>query len=597
NYDSPAEQRIYINGPSYTISNSATMERAGYGTSSSFARIIFEYPGTVTYFRNLAHTIQQCKQSIKSGCTVNVTSGPFQLSSHAATQLDMLTIEAGAVLSMGLHQLVSDTVHAHCGLTLQDNARLRISRTQGLYDGTANAAISSRGGMNYFLGAGSTVEYNTTTYARVTGINVGMANLPQHKYGILEINHTGAAGTWVSPTYLPGFTNAVYIRTKLIMTAGEFNLADAGGNPASGGRWVMIENPSPSALVRNGGYIRSEAMDHSARIVWTINAVAGTYLIPWGYSAAEYIPLTYQLTGGSAGTVSFSTYRTPPSNLPWPVGVNNLASHIGLTPDNRSATVDRFWRMAQTGSAPVLNLSFNYAGIELPGLPYNSPALMRAHAYNTSTNRWLAALPGQAASAYTVSVPSAGGQTHWALASMNAPLPLEWVSMQAEKDGAHVAIRWTTLSEKDCDFFTVCKSLDGINFEALTSTPASGNTGSLNAYLIYDYHAASKKGYYRIAETDLNGEVHWSEVFNYSPAEAGIDFFVWKDPVSQLHLLKFPDAEPGTLFIYHSDGRLLFSEPLVSGSPFTLPTQLKTGEAYIIRFLNPYTSYSLKCGF
>ncbi|MBL7924070.1 MAG: hypothetical protein JNL88_07720, partial [Bacteroidia bacterium] len=47
NYDSPAEQRIYINGPSYTISNSATMERAGYGTSSSFARIIFEYPGTV----------------------------------------------------------------------------------------------------------------------------------------------------------------------------------------------------------------------------------------------------------------------------------------------------------------------------------------------------------------------------------------------------------------------------------------------------------------------------------------------------------------------------------------------------------------------
>ncbi|MBL0097028.1 MAG: T9SS type A sorting domain-containing protein [Bacteroidetes bacterium] len=503
--DSPAEQRIFVNGPAYTISNSAAMYRAGSGTSTSFAKIIFEYPGTITYFRNLAHNIQQCKQTIKTGCTVNVTSGPFQMSSHNTAIQDMLKIEAGGILSIGTHQLTSDTLFTYSGLTVADNARFRLARTTGFYDGTSNAAISNAGNMNFFLGANSIVEYNTATYARVTGINVGIATLPQHKYGILEINHVGPAGTWVAPTYLPTFTTAVYIRTRLIMTAGECNLSDASGNPVNGGRYVHIENPSPTAMQRTGGFIRSEALDHSARIVWTINATTGTYLLPWGYSSTQYIPLTYQMTGGTAGIVSFSTYRTPANNLPWPPGVTNLTSHIGLTPDNRTATVDRFWRMANTGSNPVVNLTFNYISTELPGIPYNSAGLIRAHAYNTPTNTWMAALPGQTAVAYQVSVPAAGGQPHWALASLNAALPVDWLFFDGKKLGGVVQLDWATAEEKDNSHFIVERTRDFIEVQQLGIVTGIGTSSATSSYDYIDENPFAGENYYRLRQVDING--------------------------------------------------------------------------------------------
>ncbi|MBK7966467.1 MAG: hypothetical protein IPK10_15095 [Bacteroidetes bacterium] len=388
-YDSPALQQINVNGPIYTISNSASMQRAGSGTSLNFSRINFLYQGTTTYFRNLSHNIRQCKQYVKAGCTLNVTSGPLQISSHNSPQLAMLTVESEGVLSTGTNQISSDTIYAYTGITIADGGRLRLARTQGLFDNTNNPLLRSSGGMNYFLGANSIVEYNTNTYARVSGINVGVAPLPQHKYGILEINHVGPVGTWISPTYLPSFTNAVYVRTQLIMTNGEFNLCDAPGNPGSAGRYVFLENPTPMALIRTGGYIRSEATNQSGRIIWTISNIPGTYIVPFGYSATDYIPLTYQLLSGNAGTVSFSTYHTPANNLPWPPGVTNLASNFGLTPDNRIATVDRFWRINSTGVTHVYNLNFTYAASELPGIPFNTPNYMWASAYSTTTNAWL----------------------------------------------------------------------------------------------------------------------------------------------------------------------------------------------------------------
>ncbi len=575
--DSPAEQRIFINGNSYTISNSASMLRAGSGTSTNFARIIFGYAGTTSYFRNLAHNIQQCKQSVKSGCTLSVNTGPFQVSSHNTPLLDLLNIESGGTLSMGTNQLTSDTLFTYSGLTLNDNARLKFARTNGLYDGTTNAVISSARNMNYFLGANSIVEYNTSTYARVTGINVGVATLPQHKYGILEINHVGPAGTWVAPTYLPTFTTAVYIRTRLIMTAGEFNLSDAAGNPVGGGRYVHIENPSPTALMRSGGFIRSEALDHSARIVWTINSSTGNYLIPWGYSSADYIPLTYQLTGGNAGVVSFSTYRTPPSNLPWPAGVTNLTSHIGLLPDNRTATVDRFWRMANTGSSPLLNLTFNYVGLELPSIPYNLPSLIRAYAYNSASNIWMAALPGQSAASYQVVVPGAGGQTHWALASLNAPLPVEWLYFEAKPEATQVQLNWATASEKDNSLFIVERSKNLTDIEQIGNRKAAGNSNVPVYYSYSDITPLPGLSYYRLRQVDFNGAesltdwvaVNWTSTLRN-------EIRIWPNPVLD-HLFFEGDEEEMQISVFDYTGKMILQTQLSGSEKMIRMDQLSPG--------------------
>ena len=562
--DSPAEQRVYINGNAYTINNVAQMLRAGAGTSTYFARIYFEYPGTITYFRGGSHNIRQCKQYIRNGCTVNVTAGPLQISSHNTPALDFLTIESGGKLDIGSSQISTDSAFSYTGVTVADGGKLALSNTSGLYDNTVNAVLRSTGNMNYFLGALSTIEYNNNNFGRVSGINVGIATLPQHKYGILEINHTGPPGTWVSPTYMPSFTNALYIRTQLKITNGEFNLADAAGSPATSGRYVYIENPSPTALIRTGGYIRSEVQDHSGRIVWTINNTVGTYSIPWGVSATEYLPLSYQLTGGSVGTVSFSTYRTPASNLPWPPGVTNLTSHIGLSPDNRTATVDRFWRMSNTGSSPALNLTFNYISSEIPGIPFNVPSQMRAHSYNLLSNIWQAATPGQGAAAYQVVVPNAGSNANWAIASMASPLPVEWLYVSAKStSNGLISVEWATASESNCDYFKVWKLLSNGEKKELGIVKGKGTTSQISVYNLTDESPAEGINYYQISQTDYDGTTTWSEI-------TGIHFsrsktvYCWHDEAEDVLHVQRQGEGSAMMTVTDLSGRILLKEVMES---------------------------------
>lgn len=593
-FDSPALQQININGPNYTISNSASMQRAGSGTSLNFSRINFLYQGTTTYFRNLSHNIRQCKQYVKSGCTLNVTFGPLQISSHSSPQLAMLTVESGGILSTGTNQISSDTVYAYTGVTIADGGRLRLGRTQGLYDNTNNPLLRSSGGMNYFLGANSIVEYNTNTYARVSGINVGIATLPQHKYGILEINHVGPVGTWISPTFLPSFTNAVYVRTRLIMTNGEFNLCDAPGNPGSAGRYVYIENSSPTALVRTGGYIRSEATNHSGRIVWTMAAVPGTYIVPFGYSDTDYIPLTYQLLSGNAGTVSFSTYHTPANNLPWPPGITNLASNYGLTPDNRTATVDRFWRINSTGGTYVYNLNFTYAASELPGIPFNTPNYMWASAYNTTTNAWLPLTVGQISSPYQVNVPLATRNIHWALAAGTSFLPLEWGDLSAHASGKDVNVKWTTLSEKNTDFFTVYKSTGNSNFVDVGTVAAAGNSNEIKHYSFLDKNSSVTSAYYKIKETDLNGDEFWSDIVFYNAQNKKQELNAWFNTGNSSLELLIPSESSGVISIYDISGRLLYELNTTQESQLSIPLHFPENNIYLVRFLNDEGSFTAK---
>ncbi|MBK9639595.1 MAG: T9SS type A sorting domain-containing protein [Bacteroidetes bacterium] len=593
-FDSPSLQQININGPIYTISNSASMLRAGSGSSLNFSRINFMKQGTITYFRNLSHNIRQCKQYVKAGCTVDVTSGPLQICSHNSPMLDMLTVESGGVLSVGANQISSDTVYTYTGVTVANDGRLRLARPQGLYDNTNNPVLRKSGNMNYFLGANSIVEYNTNTYGFVSGINVGVATLTQHKYGILEINHVGPSNTWVSPTYMPSFTNAVYVRTQLRITAGEFNLCDAPGNPGSAGRYVFIENANPTAIVRTGGYIRSEATNHSGRIVWTMSSTAGTYTIPFGYSSTDYIPLTYQLLSGNAGTVSFSTYHTPATNLPWPPGVTNLASNFGLAPDNRTATVDRFWRISGTGATNVYNLNFTYVASELPGIPFNTPNYMWASAYSTTTNAWLPLTVGQTSSPYQVNVPLATRNIHWALAAGTSYLPLEWGSVMAEPSGKDVKIKWSTLSEKNTDFFTVFKSKNNSNFVELGSVAASGNSNEVRNYSLLDQDAFSTDAYYKVKETDFNGDQYWSEVVYYKSQKKKNEISAWFNVNNSSVQIILPELSSGIISIYDLTGRLLFEKNIVNESSLLLPIDLPRNSVYLLRFLSEEGIYSTK---
>src|SRR5258706_4050103 len=268
-----AEDQLIIKGANFNLTGigSAVMTQAGAGTNPIFGYLKFSRQGTTTFNRaNAWHNIAQIKIVIGSGTTVNVSGGNLQIASHATAGTDYLTVQNGGTLNMNGYQIYSNASYANSGMRVENGGTLSIKNLFGLYDGSASAAIKSTGNFNFYLGGTSTVEYAGLINQIVTGIGAGVATTDNHKYGILAINFKGAGNiNYVYPT-----SSNVYARTQLQLASGELFL---------NGNTITIENGSPDAITRSGGYIKSESLlaSNNSYIKWK-NISSGNYVFPFG---------------------------------------------------------------------------------------------------------------------------------------------------------------------------------------------------------------------------------------------------------------------------------------------------------------------------
>jgi hypothetical protein len=86
-------------------------------------------------------------------------------------------------------------------------------------------------------------------------------------------------------------------------------------------------------------------------------------------------------------------------------------------------------------------------------------------------------------------------------------LPVQLVDFQTKKYIENsTKISWKTQSERDNDYFTIEKSQDGIHFQFLANINGSGTTTLANYYEYVDTNPFSDLTYYRLTQTDYNGE-------------------------------------------------------------------------------------------
>ncbi len=153
---------------------------------------------------------------------------------------------------------------------------------------------------------------------------------------------------------------------------------------------LVIANPATNAITRNSGAIFSDAEYNNVQ--WNIGTTAGTYVIPFGYGAANYIPLTFTTSGAvGAGNFVFSTLHTNSQNsLNLPSGVTNFNGASGA--DKSYFAVDRFWKINAQGytTKPTLtNLIFTYVNTDFAAPDIISlESGLSAQRYNSGTNSW-----------------------------------------------------------------------------------------------------------------------------------------------------------------------------------------------------------------
>ena len=374
--------------------------------------------------------------------------------------------------------------------------------------------------------------------------------------GILAQNITGTQNTLFNELNMnKGAVNQtvtmqrnVAVDSSLILTQGSmlmnaFTLTM--NNPAlSTGTLVAPLGP----FVRTAtGFLISE--NANAAVIWkNINALAGYRVIPFGNAAVAsplYIPFSFTHNSGSLGDLSISTYNAV-GNLPWPPTVTHFNPATGAG-NNAAAAADRFWILSKTGANPNVNVVFRFTVAERPaGMTAFNQGKAQPWRTLAQNNAWIRLVTPYTSTTYTQSYgtnaspafdsvkvsgwdwpilpigpapyfsPSAsiGNSNPWSMTLGNTPLPIDLVAFNAQLINKKVKLSWTTASEVNNDYFTVERSdKNAIDFSFIAHVNSyMNNSNVLLNYEAWDEQPLQGMQYYRLKQTDLDGEFTYSEL-------------------------------------------------------------------------------------
>lgn len=148
--------------------------------------------------------------------------------------------------------------------------------------------------------------------------------------------------------------------------------------------------------------------------------------------------------------------------------------------------------------------------------------------------------------------------------TVNPPcvLPIELSAFSVSQKGNAVNLNWTTSTEKNNDYFTIERSTNLEQFEALEQVPGADDSYTNKSYTYTDKQPLIGLAYYRIKNTDKGGKFSYSEVKSIGYKKNLTRVAVNPVPAQKNILLSFTAAETSnyTLSIYNADGRLMLTK-------------------------------------
>ena len=96
-------------------------------------------------------------------------------------------------------------------------------------------------------------------------------------------------------------------------------------------------------------------------------------------------------------------------------------------------------------------------------------------------------------------------------------LPVELAGFTTECTNGSISIEWTTISERDNDYFIIERAGKGLIFESIDIISGIGNSQSIQHYSTTDNLPNSAIHYYRLIQVDKNGSRHIYETTSVLP--------------------------------------------------------------------------------
>ena len=145
------------------------------------------------------------------------------------------------------------------------------------------------------------------------------------------------------------------------------------------------------------------------------------------------------------------------------------------------------------------------------------------------------------------------------LASITAanPLPVKLISFNATLIKENVWFDWKTETEINNDYFNIERSNNGFDWENIKEIKGAGNSNSPLSYSTVDQHPLSGISYYRLKQTDFNGEYSYSEITVVNNKGLG-DVVVYPNPVKDVLNIK-TSCNDCQIKVYSTVGQLIYS--------------------------------------
>lgn len=189
------------------------------------------------------------------------------------------------------------------------------------------------------------------------------------------------------------------------------------------------------------------------------------------------------------------------------VGIQDHTGTVGYVPINRQtgswSATNEAWRFRPNGSPNYVVDWYDEfgaylgSGTDVEVCPGEDPQTFEAEATYTACD------------GSTIQV-----QDDIIVSCLNILLPVEWLNFDAElsPDERKVHCSWTTASETDNDYFMVERSADGENWEDIGQVDGAGTISEARSYQFTDAHPLPGVSYYRVRQTDFNGQSSRSQI-------------------------------------------------------------------------------------
>lgn len=226
---------------------------------------------------------------------------------------------------------------------------------------------------------------------------------------------------------------------------------------------------------------------------------------------------------------------------------------------NVSKAVQRSWIISHSvGSpAPGATITFQYNDLTDVGSAFNSLADVRI--WRKVGDNWIPAGSSQ----NPMGAP--GGDrfvllTGWtsfsrfAIANMDAPLPVRFENVRAFGDPRGILVEWNNLTESDVAGYSIERSPDGRDFHTIGDLAPRSNNGGSESYLFLDQFPPAGFNFYRIRCEENSGQPFYSAIVMADRRVDARDLHIYPNPVNaggtlNLQLAEIPEGGLSVSFV------------------------------------------------